>query len=539
MFWRLSAYIVAPKSTLRMPVLNGTFSRSENAIEWSRVHDLRIWTPTGEVQPDSSAWDARGDTTRLQYRPDTPGTYTVALSTKPRIIAHTAAAFNEYLATDGIPDVLQARRRAHALGRAVRERYAKHIKAVFQVGAANTDGWGVVGGYPAELVPLSNPYTLQVGDTLHLRALALGRAVAGQYVMVGGRAGSVGDARLPAFPTRSDADGVVRIPLNRPGRWFVKFIHMRAVDDGEADYESQWASLTFEVRRHASLDGVLRGRSPQVEAVSLLGRVLRGQAVTPLIDSLQQTRTAGGDAATRRIELGQAFDAAWRYTDGIAQYTAAIRAEPADARPLSYRGQRYITTRQFARARADLARAERLDSMSFDARYHRGLAEYFGGNFAAAERSWSGCVRLAQGRTSGQAMGHSPREERHCDDIYLGLHYALATWRFAALSRMGDTLAARRAVSYLPDSVPSLAEGRWYAEALRVLRGSRSPAVLDSLNPMGGPLQTMGYPVANLLMVRGDTAAGCALLRKLVAQAEWSSFGFIAAEVDLARGRCR
>jgi tetratricopeptide (TPR) repeat protein len=356
--------------------------------------------------------------------------------------------------------------------------------------------------------------------------------------MIGGRAGSIGDQRLSPSTTRADADGIVTVPLTRAGRWYVKFIHMRAVNDGDADYESQWASLTFEVRQRPPVARVARGREPQVEAVSLLGHVLRGQAVTPLIDSLERQIGTGPDQITRRIELGQAFDAAWRYTDGIAQYSAALRAAPGDARPLSYRGQRFITTRQFARARRDLARAERLDSMSFDARYHRGLAEYFSGNYAAAERAWGGCVAIARGRTTGVAMGHSPREERHCDDIYLGLHYALGTWRFAALSRLGDTVAARRALAYLPDSAPSLTEGRWYAEAVQVLRGRATTAALDSLQPTGGPLQTFGYPVANLLLVRGDTAAGCALLRRLVAQAEWSSFGFIAAEVDLARGRC-
>ena len=39
---------------------------------------------------------------------------------------------------------------------------------------------------------------------------------------------------------------VVRFALSAPGRWFVKFIHM-VPGTGRVDYESKWATLTFEV----------------------------------------------------------------------------------------------------------------------------------------------------------------------------------------------------------------------------------------------------------------------------------------------------
>jgi hypothetical protein len=46
---------------------------------------------------------------------------------------------------------------------------------------------------------------------------------------------------------RADAAGVVRVPITRRGKWYVKFIRMEPVKDS-VDYESKWASLTFEVR---------------------------------------------------------------------------------------------------------------------------------------------------------------------------------------------------------------------------------------------------------------------------------------------------
>ena len=41
--------------------------------------------------------------------------------------------------------------------------------------------------------------------------------------------------------------GEVRVPITRRGKWYVKFIRMDAVKDS-VDYESKWASLTFEIR---------------------------------------------------------------------------------------------------------------------------------------------------------------------------------------------------------------------------------------------------------------------------------------------------
>jgi hypothetical protein len=48
---------------------------------------------------------------------------------------------------------------------------------------------------------------------------------------------------------RTDADGVARVWLRSSGIWYVKFIHMeRVTADTTIDYESKWATLTFQVR---------------------------------------------------------------------------------------------------------------------------------------------------------------------------------------------------------------------------------------------------------------------------------------------------
>jgi len=57
-----------------------------------------------------------------------------------------------------------------------------------QVGQLRTGGYQTVLGYPAELVPIENPYSVKVGSTLSVRVLVEGRPVANQYILSAGHA---------------------------------------------------------------------------------------------------------------------------------------------------------------------------------------------------------------------------------------------------------------------------------------------------------------------------------------------------------------
>lgn len=246
MFFRLRAYFVAPATAMKISLLNGTFSKSENSIAWSRVLDLAVAGPAGRQKMDSASWDTRGDTSFLSYTPKVAGTYVVGLSTAPNELDMTAAEFNKYLADDGIPDILALRKTNGSLNHKARERYHKHVKAIFQVGEARTDTWQKVLGYPAELVPMTNPYDAKRGSALSFRCLVDGKPIANQLVMIGGR--HPDDSRLPMYSTRCDAQGVVRVPLTAAGIWYVKFVHMEPTTGGKVNYESKWASVTFAVK---------------------------------------------------------------------------------------------------------------------------------------------------------------------------------------------------------------------------------------------------------------------------------------------------
>jgi hypothetical protein len=244
LFLKLDTYFLEPRAHVRIPVLNGTFTKSEGFVAPERIADISVVSPAGRSRlAAATAWSRGPDSASLlSIELGGAGTYVAGASTRPRELGLTAEQFNAYLEEDGLPDVLAARRASKELGKGARERYSKHVKAVFQVGEARTEWFGVVLGYPAEIVPLENPYTIARGATLRVRCLVDGRPVANQTVLWGGPGGGAERS------TRTDSLGVAQVTLDAAGKWYVKFIHMARANRAGLDYESKWATLTFETR---------------------------------------------------------------------------------------------------------------------------------------------------------------------------------------------------------------------------------------------------------------------------------------------------
>ncbi len=251
LFLKLDTYFLEPHARVRIPVLNGTFAKSEGFVASERIADISAVSPGGRTRlRGETAWSRGPDSTSLlSLELAAPGTYVVGVSTRTREIELRAEDFNAYLEEDGITDVLEARRRNNEVAKGARERYSKHVKAVFQVGQARSEGFGVVLGYAAEIVPLENPYAIARGSPLRVRCLVDGRPVANQTVLWGGEGGGGGGGKTVAQrSTRTDSAGVAVVTPDALGKWYVKFIHMVRATEPGLDYESKWATLTFESR---------------------------------------------------------------------------------------------------------------------------------------------------------------------------------------------------------------------------------------------------------------------------------------------------
>lgn len=246
LFLKPTRYFAPEDSEVRVRVLNGTFTRSENSIARNRLADASVLTPVRRIALDTAEWSVAGDTSTFHIHTRGAGTYVIGASTRPSVIDLSADDFNLYLKEDGIPDVLEARQKAGEMTMGAKERYHKHVKAIVQVGTTRSNHYATPLGYPAEIVPLDNPYSLITGASLRVRTLVDGKPAVNQLVVYGGVGAN--DTNFEPKSVRSNGEGVATIPLSSAGIWYIKFINMVKVQRDSVDYESKWASLTFQVR---------------------------------------------------------------------------------------------------------------------------------------------------------------------------------------------------------------------------------------------------------------------------------------------------
>ena len=245
LFLKTDSFFLQPNSKFTVKIMNGTFQASEGALSYARLNDVSVVSAGKRAHPLEADFTKDETTAFLNLKTSAAGTYVVGLSTKTREIALKAAEFNEYLKEDGLPDTLEERRKTGELEKDAKERYAKHVKAILQVGKKQTDDYKTVLGYPVELVPQQNPYKLKKGDTIEILCLKDGKPLAEQVVL----AGREEKGKLSSAPElRSDANGIVKLRLEGSGKWYVKFINMMKLNDPNLNYESKWTTLTFELK---------------------------------------------------------------------------------------------------------------------------------------------------------------------------------------------------------------------------------------------------------------------------------------------------
>jgi uncharacterized GH25 family protein len=168
------------------------------------------------------------------------GTFYAVVTLAQRDITLGAREFNAYLKQDGLPQILAERRARGELDRPARERYQKFAKLLL-----HKPGTGSVATLAMdqrlEIVPLVDPFTLRRGDRLPVQVRFDGRGISGLTL-------GAGQARVPqtrAFRAMTDSAGNVTVPLPRAGLWSLRIIHMRRAQQPGADWESYWATLTF------------------------------------------------------------------------------------------------------------------------------------------------------------------------------------------------------------------------------------------------------------------------------------------------------
>lgn len=174
-----------------------------------------------------------------RFTPRKPGRYVLAYQSAASQITLEPAKFTEYLNEEGLKNVLTWRATKGEARKDGREKFRRNAKAIVQAGPTLKAPVDRVIGMPFELVAQTDPIA---GGAVVFQALVDGKPAADVRVA----AYSAPDAK--PVEGRTDAEGKVTLTLDKAGHWLVKSVHAKRVGDGNVDWLSDWASLTFEVR---------------------------------------------------------------------------------------------------------------------------------------------------------------------------------------------------------------------------------------------------------------------------------------------------
>ncbi len=285
--------------------------------------------------------------------------------------------------------------------------------------------------------------------------------------------------------------------------------------------------------------------SPAPEATSVSGRPLYAPPIAAerrkaLEENLAHAVT---DLAKRPddveaiIWLGRRTAYLNRFRDAINIFTRGIARHPDDIRLYRHRGHRYISVREFDKAIADLKRATRLiaeknipdqvepdgdpnpqniptSTSHFNIWYHLGLAYYLEGDFENAARAYRECMKYSEGS----------------DDRLV----ATSDWLYMTLRRLGRKAEADEVLKPITPEL-EIIENASYWNRLLMYKGRKTPEELLGPNDDPVDLATYGYGVGNWYLYTGRTERAREVFLRVVAGPQWNAFGYIAAEVDLAR----
>jgi tetratricopeptide (TPR) repeat protein len=286
--------------------------------------------------------------------------------------------------------------------------------------------------------------------------------------------------------------------------------------------------------------------APSERAVGLadVERLLR---ITPDLRAAREAQLSDALAAhasdpseANAIWVGRRLAYLGMHEHAVVWFEEQLGLWPDSFRLRRHLGHRWITLREFERARAVLDEARALaadvpDEIEPDGQpnargiptstlqgnidYHRALAAYLLGDFDAAIEAWRACVETwATNDDSRVAAGH---------------------WLLLTLRRAGREAEFASVVAALP-AAPDVIENHAYRELVDLHAGRVSAVSLLGLaaDPVHDATRTFGvarwyldHPGAT----DEDRARGAALLRLVAEQAPWESFARVAAEVDRQR----
>jgi len=249
-------YVMRPGTDNYLVLKNGTFHESDYSITRKMSRDISIvMAGIRQTPPDAEVSDVDSDaklrSTYIKVFAEKEGTGLAGVAANPDYIALPAELFEGYLDHEGLDAALEDFRANNKLS-TIRERYTKHAKGVFQVGKLLTDDYKQKLDYKAEIFIEQNPGDINVGDEMSIQVLFEGKPLNDQlvYVSYADKESAAGEsiAESSEYKLKTDKEGRATFKITQKDKWYIQLIHMKKIVDEDADYESNWSTINFEIK---------------------------------------------------------------------------------------------------------------------------------------------------------------------------------------------------------------------------------------------------------------------------------------------------
>ncbi|MBA3451498.1 MAG: DUF4198 domain-containing protein [Deltaproteobacteria bacterium] len=174
------------------------------------------------------------------------GGHLLVVDRVPANVELDAARFETYIKEEGHRGIIEERAKRGESTSPGRERYRRNLKALFQVGAAHDQTFAHDAGQTIELIPEQHPTFAAPGESVTFRLTFRDKPLANHHLVALSKGtGAVAVVHSTEYTT--DADGRVKIAIDRRGNWLIRGAHMiRCEAECDAvEWDSFWVAYTF------------------------------------------------------------------------------------------------------------------------------------------------------------------------------------------------------------------------------------------------------------------------------------------------------